>query len=302
MKNLRLTIPLKTFEEEIVTFLKNDEIESNYNNLVSENEFFILKSEVENWQNNLFTILKNSFKGNDNYFYDKISSRDYSIETRINKFKDKTLTENRDLLIKKHIQHKDFIFDFKNVLPVLEMVIGSKPFYSIQNMSPLEIFYLILNKLKILKNGNYFRIDLILEGNGVELKNGIQEFFEYVEEFKKNKWVEFENDYLGRITLKGEIYLEKQKKIFSQKESEEISNKINYIINKIDKLGYGQEILFNELEELKNLYPKLNKKNWSQIIKGKLIDLAIDKVIDMSVIKIITDDLLEKDFSKFISQ
>lgn len=67
-------------------------------------------------------------------------------------------------------------------------------------------------------------------------------------------------------------------------------------------MGYGQEILFNELEELKSLYPKLNKKNWSQILKGKLLDMAVEKIIDMSVVKLISDDFLDKDFSKFLTQ
>tara|TARA_R110002050_G_scaffold275455_1_gene420209 strand:+ start:18947 stop:19522 length:576 start_codon:yes stop_codon:yes gene_type:complete len=65
----------------------------------------------------------------------------------------------------------------------------------------------------------------------------------------------------------------------------EINKKVDQILEALNKQGFGQEILFDELQELKELYTKLNKKNWGQILKGKLIDLTISQIINEEIAK-----------------
>ena len=55
--------------------------------------------------------------------------------------------------------------------------------------------------------------------------------------------------------------------------------KLNNLEEMLIKQGFGQEIIFNEIEELKELTKKLNKKNWSEIIKGKFVDLALEGIL-----------------------
>ena len=75
-----------------------------------------------------------------------------------------------------------------------------------------------------------------------------------------------------------------------------INKKIDELFIKLEKLGYGQQIIFDELEELKDLYLTLNKQNWAQLVKGKIIDLGLSQVISVDVMKIIyesiTNDIL----------
>ncbi|WP_233899344.1 hypothetical protein [Tenacibaculum piscium] len=75
---------------------------------------------------------------------------------------------------------------------------------------------------------------------------------------------------------------------------EKLNSKIEEIIELLTKQGFGQEILFDELKELKDLYPKLNKKNWGQILKGKLLDLGIAQVINQEVAETIFKGLTEQ--------
>jgi len=299
MKNLTLITPIDSLTKRIEDILNNDEIE--LENSVKSNEDLIhFKKKVKAWQNEILSVLESSFLNHENYFRHQLKPIDDSVPIRAENVEKRTIEEKKGLIIKRYNQQKDFVSDFLNVLPILDKVNNRKDLAKLQYNKPSEIIYLILSKLQKIKDGKHFRVDLILEGNGIELKNGIQEYYEYSEELKKNKWVDFEDKYLGRITFKGEVYLEKQNKIFVKKESEVMSKKIDLIISKLEKLGFGQEILFEELEELKSLYPKLNKKNWSQILKGKLLDMAYEKIIDMTVVKIISDDLLDRDFSKFL--
>lgn len=65
----------------------------------------------------------------------------------------------------------------------------------------------------------------------------------------------------------------------------EINDKIDEVILTLKNQNYGQEILFDELQELKELYPKINKKNWGQLLKGKLLDLALDQIINPEIAK-----------------
>jgi hypothetical protein len=71
----------------------------------------------------------------------------------------------------------------------------------------------------------------------------------------------------------------------------ELNKKIDEIIATLNKQNFGQEILFNELQELKELYPKLSKKNWGQILKGKLIDLRFAQVINQEIAENIFTEL-----------
>lgn len=75
------------------------------------------------------------------------------------------------------------------------------------------------------------------------------------------------------------------------KTQKELNEKINKIGEKLKKQGYGQEILFNELQELKELYPQLTKKNWGEILKGKLIDLGISEILNREAIEMVFKDL-----------
>ncbi len=84
----------------------------------------------------------------------------------------------------------------------------------------------------------------------------------------------------------------------------------NEMDEKIDKLAegilrneMGAEIIFDELQELKELVSVLNKKNWEQVLKGKLFDLAANKGVGLGLAtaKHIFTDLTGKSIDKLLS-
>lgn len=81
---------------------------------------------------------------------------------------------------------------------------------------------------------------------------------------------------------------------FSKLEISKFNNKLNDLEKEITKLGFGQEIIFDEIQELNELLKNLKKKNWSEILKGKLINLVISKAISIEAmemaLKFITGD------------
>ncbi|WP_313115384.1 hypothetical protein [Aequorivita sediminis] len=85
-------------------------------------------------------------------------------------------------------------------------------------------------------------------------------------------------------------YEPKPKESFTIEEETALHVKLNEIADKLTELGYGQEIIFNELDELKAHF-NLGKKNWFQLVKGKLVDLTVNKVLKETIIKDIYDGL-----------
>lgn len=166
-----------------------------------------------------------------------------------------------------------------------------------------DILELILEKLYELYDDNTYPILPILEGNGIILKKRREEF-EYVKFLENNGYVTSTNiarQADAQLTVNGKIYIENKKKqskpnYESISDKENVDLKIDALIEKLEKLGYGQEIIFNELEELKELYIHLNKKNWGELVKGKIIDLGLQQVINEDIMKLIynsiTNDIL----------
>lgn len=167
-----------------------------------------------------------------------------------------------------------------------------------------DILELILDKLYELYDNNIYPILPILEGNGIILKKQREEF-EYVKLLENFGYIISNNiarQADAQLTVNGKIYVEnklKQSKPNYESicdDKEIINSKIDDLMGKLEKLGFGQEIIYNELEELKELYIHLDKKNWGELVKGKIIDLGLQQIINEDIMKLIynsiTNDVL----------
>jgi hypothetical protein len=161
-----------------------------------------------------------------------------------------------------------------------------------------------LEKLYELYDDNTYAILPILEGNGIKLKKSREEF-DYVKVLEDYGYVQSNN--IGQqadaqLTINGKLYIEeKRKRIKPNYETisddrKIVESKFDELFKEFEKLGFGQEIIFDELKELRDLYSTLNKKNWGELAKGKIIDLGLSQVINRDVMKIIyehiTNDML----------
>jgi|GEM_PF-1251498 len=165
-------------------------------------------------------------------------------------------------------------------LSIIDTLFDSSNSVLIESISDKNDF--ILNKLNSLFGDEMYSIERILKFNNIKYRDN--EAREIVEDLHRRGYVIL-NDRYGnsdkvKISVKGAAYIErkdKQKK--TTKTKNDLDRKIDNIIEHLIKLGYGQEIIFNEIDELRELQHKLSKKSWSQLLKGKLLDLALDKLI-----------------------
>ena len=93
----------------------------------------------------------------------------------------------------------------------------------------------------------------------------------------------------------------KSDEAFSSTEESSLHSKLNDILDKLEKQGFGQEIIFEEIEELKNHF-NLGKKTWFQLLKGKLIEMTIESVLEKTVAQEIYSNLSDgyEHFTKMI--
>lgn len=107
-------------------------------------------------------------------------------------------------------------------------------------------------------------------------------FRERKDEFITNFWEPFKEIFEWYIY---ESETKSENDYFSNDAQESLLDKLSEIQEMVSKLGFGQEVVFNEINDLRKLTKKLNKKNWNEIIKGKFIDLGLSGIISLETAK-----------------
>jgi hypothetical protein len=85
----------------------------------------------------------------------------------------------------------------------------------------------------------------------------------------------------------------KSNDLFSVREESNIHSRLNEMVANLEKLGYGQEIIFNEINELKNHFG-IGKHNWFQLLKGKLFDIGLAYGVEKLVLEGMYSDLAKE--------
>ena len=69
------------------------------------------------------------------------------------------------------------------------------------------------------------------------------------------------------------------------------------MLEKLEKLGYGQEIIFDEIEELKSKSKKISKKDLKMMLIGKIVSFGMGK-IDTDLAAQIFEEITSVDLTK----
>jgi len=79
---------------------------------------------------------------------------------------------------------------------------------------------------------------------------------------------------------------------FTPEEESNLHSKLNEVIEHLSTLKVGQEVIFEEIESLKNHF-NLGKKTWFQLLKGKLGEVMIEQALEKTVVQEIFSKLSE---------
>jgi hypothetical protein len=86
---------------------------------------------------------------------------------------------------------------------------------------------------------------------------------------------------------------------YSLIELTELHKRIDSVLERLDKLGFGQEIIFEEIEELKGKSKKISKKDLKMMLIGKIVSFGMGK-IDTDLAAQIFEEITSVDLTKLI--
>ncbi len=286
-----LHIPYQDFKRKLIE-LKNEGYDICYDSSLSVDN---LKMKVDLWQNKVSNYFLESMNCKAEEFIDRIKYVPVAIDFAywgMNVKEEKVLLQQLNIELK----NLDYLTDLFSLIETFENSAWTAE--HIQTVQ--EKLDFILGKLNTVFNDKYFSVGDILKFNNISYRDGEPE--EISELLQKKGYIIRENNYNGdkvKISIKGAAFIERKQKSTTKKKSEldEMNEKIDFIIEKLTELGYGQNIIFDEFDELRNLYSKLPKKTWKQVLKGKLMDLALNKLISKETVvyvyKTLTDEILK---------
>jgi hypothetical protein len=298
-RQLQLVIPFDDLKQKLEGMIRSakDLVDLK---VTTDEELASLESMSIDWIERASTILKSSFNNPANEFFDDFRTTGRSpirfggqrpSLTQLAK-------EKKDYLLEKQWN----LFGTMRLLSVLDAVVfpekvdlNIRARYTVE-----EKLDLILDKLYDLYDDSNYSLTSILRGNGIII-TASDEVRGFQELLNDSGYTEAQggigSDIYARITVRGKSYVENRRKVYQEtyddlnKTESELVEIIREIKEQLIKQGLGQEVLFNELQELKDLYPKLNKKNWGELLKGKLVDLALSKVVEWDTIKFVYESL-----------
>lgn len=259
-----------------------------------------LKEEKLSWENNVINYVKTSFEPeNTNFSNDFKNQRgfntgmklgvDQRVKNTIQAFKDEV--NSLDYYLK-------MLFIADAIVRANEIDLEERR--NLDTEGRLDLILLKLYDLYI--DRKYHSIKWILESNGVELNNHGEDW-DYGKMLEDRGLVDVltTKDTCARLTLEGKYAIEQSRKSqlpdyskISDSE-EELIELLKEILYEVKKSGYGQQIIFDEFDELRNDIPHLSKKSFGQLLKSKLGDLvaakAFDKAVASDIFKQFTDQI-----------
>ncbi len=87
---------------------------------------------------------------------------------------------------------------------------------------------------------------------------------------------------------------------FNEQELEKLNVKLDLILEKVSRLEYGQEIVFDEVDSLREFAKTLKKNDFKNMVVGKVGTLLMKKFIDGDLAKEIVTKLIGEDTAKLL--
>ncbi|HXB42881.1 MAG TPA: hypothetical protein VNV85_02445 [Puia sp.] len=303
----RLAVPFLEFKDQIIKY--RDEAQKILSLPISdEDSLAMVSDQTRGWEAEVNDTLRNSFEQKENLLYREFieTPQEFRIPSFQNEQIKKPLGERVKVINNRLIAKKEFL-DYN--LKIIEACDAIKQDANVdlvqrKKYSMQEKLNFLLKKLYDLNDDASYPFEMLFVGNGIPLKNML-EVGQIATMLEDSGYVicnrGMGSEITGSITASGQIFVEEALQPYQENYDEitsdraEIAEAIDSIKEQLINLSYGQEILFNELEELKDSYGKMNKKNWGQLIKGKLLDLALAKLVDNDTISFIYERLTGHD-------
>lgn len=274
----------------------------------TESEFEIFEKDKKEWENQCIDFIKNSFSKDASTFY--LSSFK---ATNILDLGYKLPIEQQCRNLKNDLISKINLLEYIiELLKVSDAIINPEIIIN-ENRSKWKIQQkkvFLLQVLKKLNGKNFHNVDYIFSANGI-VTDDTDENRDIADSLSDEGYlIKVGGKYVNvKITLEGKEYLESLDALepihnttATSTDMTAINIKLDEVIEWLKKNDMGNEIIFNEIQELKDAGDKLDLKNWKQLVKGKLLDLTMDATIGFGIdaAKHLFKELIGGDITKLI--
>lgn len=294
----KLVIEYSDYKEQLDRFIEEGEaLERMLSDSKEVNATAFAVAASQDWLKKISEMLRTAFEKENNSHrrnFDNIGEDRFGKEKPIKTTADLKALTTRRVLNLKYLQKLCIISDVMQS-PALEK--------ERKNLSVVDIENLLLLKLyQLYKIGHtdVFSIQNILKINGIVLQRE-EDYSDVANELKG--FIEIEYDEYGRDEVYAKIKVSGIKKVEqlltaserskNKDEDSELREKVDEILTWLQRNEHGQEIIFDEIMELKELLGTLTKKQWKQILLGKIADVAINKATDNEVLNFIYGKFFE---------
>ncbi|MFN0047598.1 MAG: hypothetical protein ACKVOU_00585 [Cytophagales bacterium] len=286
---MRLIIPLQEFEEkcDMMALEGNQLFEKEVTDV--QNAINSFHAEVENWDQKLQLFLHKAFEPDLASFH----------EQYIQAFQSKTTEWHQMPLleIKNQINIKvQCILDIEEFVKMSDAIINpdDPEVLARKDFAITQKEEFLMKKLyAVHAKGKYYLVRDVFEYNGIAMHSW-DEDVKICTPMKHTgdiETIEMPKGIGAKLSEGGMRFVEKF--LFHARKEPAIvpaavaEDKFNDILAELNAAGLVQEIVFDEIEDLKQLVNKLTPKQWKEVVLGKLVDLGLQQSIKNDLLKLI---------------
>jgi len=290
---MRLIIPLTTFEE------KCDSLATDGNNLIqaanvdTHEKLSLFHSDVAAWDAKSKACFQKSFEPEDNDFYKEYLYSYQSGEGNRSSMPMASIHNEISTKVQAIISIKDFVKISDLIINPENPELNKRKEFAIAQKEEL-----LLTKLySLYPKGKFYSVRNIFEYNGIAMNSSDDDIkiCEPLKQIGDIELLETPQGITAKLTESGVKIVEKSFLHINQDPTTHPSinaeAKFNAIITELNNSGIVQDIVFEEINDLRQLIYKLTQKQWKEVVLGKLVDLGVQQSVKNDTLKLIYEKL-----------
>lgn len=286
---MELIVEYEKFKSEVKKYIDAGK-DLNKKTIKSEEELKQFVKSKKEWENDCFKYLKDSFAGEESDFFAKsfLESRAFNLGYTLPL--EQVVKNTKNDLIEKanNLEYYLRLLSISDAITNPDIVKKQERLnWTIQQKKAI-----LLEKLNAVNDGKYYDVSYIFWscGIGVNHDDEPRAIAKSLADYGYIKTIGNARGVSACITVEGIEALESMREVLPKSnptsanpDIEVINEKLDQVIEWLKRNDMGNEIIFDELQDLKEAGEKLDLKNWKQLLKGKLFDLSADKAIGLGI-------------------
>ena len=206
---------------------------------------------------------------------------------------------------KKSLENRiQYIVSVKELVKISDLIINPENPEILKRKDfaiPQKEGFLLTKLYYLYPKGKFYSVKDLFEYNGI-IMNSVDDDLKICTPLKQLGDIELINETPGNVAAKlsesGVKYVEKFILHIPQEAPVQATvnteDKFTSILSELNKSGLIKEIVFDEINDLRQLVNKLTPKQWKEVVLGKLVDLGVQQSVKNDTLKAIYEKLTDE--------